>query len=368
MAQVITEEHADGSVTTTVIENGRRWSDRISPQEAARLALALLGGSTVGYFGDGFCRRDMAGACFGVGATNKVRVRDYSAPANFSWDSLSRADQAKYGGSIDRWWRAIGKDARVSTRASFAAMRAEVPDMTPAQARAWWGGLAVKTRQRLREKHSPGYGDDFFDDIKKVVDPIAKTIEKLAPIAEQIPGFGPMVAQGIRQGAQTAQAISNPAEALLVLSGGPVGLQAGGSAIALVKGASVSKVLDRAAKDLAAAAPAASNKLAATSKLNLASMAAGLGVPASAEQLARKATGELMKSAKEGKISAKQAGELLSQAKAAKDRLMTAAAAPGSRELIDRARMGRVRSNRGGTVTPAELAAAAAAGRVFYVH
>jgi hypothetical protein len=348
MAEVITQENGDGSVTTTVIEAGRRYVTTVTPQEAAALAVTLLGGSSVGHCGD-VCRSDVGGPCYGIGAL--ARVRDYTAPANFGWDQLTPAVQKKYGNDINRWWKALGKDNRVSSRASFAALKAERPNDTPAEASKWWGSLAVRSRQRLREKYTKGYGDDFFDDVQSVITPIAKVVKEAAPIASLIPGYGPVIAQGIRNGADAAMSITDPKKALAYMAGGEGGLKA----LALVRGASVSKTLSAAAKDLAAIAPAASGK------------PAGLGSPASAQQFAATAQSTIARAAKQGGLTAAQAGQLLSQANTARKKILASSATPGPLELADFARRGRVRSSRGGAVTPAELAAAQAAGRVFYV-
>lgn len=116
------------------------------------------------------------------------KIRDYSAPANSGFDSLTDAERAKHGNSVDRWWQAIGKDNRVSSRASFAALKAEVPDYTIAQARDWWGRIGKDKRQKLRARHTKGYGDSFLGDIASVATK-AVDLATGGPIARQIPGL-----------------------------------------------------------------------------------------------------------------------------------------------------------------------------------
>jgi hypothetical protein len=351
VAEVITTENADGSVTTTVIEAGRRFSGTTTPQEAARLALALFGAS-VGFATNCFPR---------VGASK--RVRDYTHAALIAWDTLTPAQQQQHR-TPENWWKAIGKDARVSSRASFAAMKAERPDDTAKGARDWWGGLSTKSRQRLRERYSPGYGDDLFDDLQKIVKPVAQVLQQIAPAARAIPGFGPVIAAGIQQGAAAAASISDPKEALAMLAGGPNALKA----LSLVRGASVSKVLGQAANELAQVAPATSAKLDATSKLNMSSIAAGIGAPSAQKLVTQARQSVTNRLAKAGPPSAAQVASVLAQANNGRKALLRTNAAPvEAASIIERARAGRVRSSRGGPVSPAELAAAAAAGRVFFV-
>lgn len=358
MAEVITTDHPDGSVTTTVIEAGRRFSARTTPQEAARLALALY---------------DKAPAVVGFGGeipnVKQKPMREYKHAAETGWAQLSNAQRRQHG-SIEKWWGSIGKDARVSSRASFAALQAERPNDTPAQASAWWGSIGKNARVRLREKHNPGYGDDLFDDIAKITRDAAKVVKVIAPAARAIPGYGPLLAAGIERYADAAASITDPKKALAMLAGGPDALKA----LALVRGASVSKVLGQAANEIAAYAPAAAAKMDATSKLNLSSIAAGIGAPQNAQKLIAAAKqSATAKLAKQGQPSAAQVASLMSQANTARKRLLTSnagAAARGSQapsDIAAAARAGRVRSNRGGPVTPDELAAAAAAGRVFFV-
>lgn len=113
------------------------------------------------------------------------KIREYSTPADSGWDSLPDAERAKHG-NVNTWWQRIGKDNRVSSRASFAALKAEVPDYTIAQARDWWGRIGKNKRQRLRAKYTKGYGDDFLGDIAKVATKAADIVS-LGPIARQIP-------------------------------------------------------------------------------------------------------------------------------------------------------------------------------------
>lgn len=114
------------------------------------------------------------------------RIRDYTTPADSGFDSLTDAERARFGNNVERWWQAIGKDNRVSSRASFAALKAEIPDYTLAQAREWWSSRGKNTRQRLRAKYTKGYGDDFLGDIAKVATK-AVDVATLGPIARQVP-------------------------------------------------------------------------------------------------------------------------------------------------------------------------------------
>jgi hypothetical protein len=170
MAEVTTFEHGDGSVTTVVTEGDRTFQSTVTPQEAAALALQLTG-SRVG---------------FAVGAVAAVkRMRDYKTPPESSWDVLDAATKKKYG-TPDRWWQAIGKDARVSSRASFAALKAERPNDTAKQASAWWGSIGKNSRQRLRAKYTRGYDDDFMSELASVANTVVD-VATLKPIAKHIP-------------------------------------------------------------------------------------------------------------------------------------------------------------------------------------
>jgi hypothetical protein len=166
MAEVETYEHADGSVTTVVTEGDRTWQSTVSPQEAAALALQLTG-SRVG----------------AVGAAKLVR--DYVTPPEMGWDVLDAATKRRFG-SADKWWQAIGKDNRVSSRASFAAIKAERPNDTAKQASAWWGSIGKNGRQRMRAKYTRGYGDDVLGELGKLAS-TAVDVVTLKPLAKHIP-------------------------------------------------------------------------------------------------------------------------------------------------------------------------------------
>lgn len=166
MAEVETFEHDDGSVTTVVTEGDRTWQSTVSPQEAAALALQLTG-SRVG----------------AVGAAKLVR--DYVTPPEMSWDILDAATKRRFG-SADKWWQGIGKDNRVSSRASFAAIKAERPNDTAKQASAWWGSIGKNGRQRMRAKYTRGYGDDVLGELGKLAS-TAVDVVTLKPLAKHIP-------------------------------------------------------------------------------------------------------------------------------------------------------------------------------------
>jgi len=169
MAEVTTFEHDDGSVTTVVVEGDRSFQSTVTPQEAAALALQLTG-ARVGAW---------------VGAAAVKKMRDYKSAPESSWDVLDAATKKKHG-TPDRWWQAIGKDARVSSRASFAALQTERPNDTAKQAGDWWGSIGKDRRQRLRAKYTRGYDDDVFSDLGKLASS-AVDVATLRPLAKHIP-------------------------------------------------------------------------------------------------------------------------------------------------------------------------------------
>lgn len=267
MAEVTTFEHGDGSVTTVVSDGDRQWQSTVTPQEAAALALELTG-SRVGSY---------------VGADVK-RVRDYTTPPEMSWDILDAATKKKHG-SPGRWWQAIGKDNRVSSRASFAALQAERPNDTAKQASAWWGSIGKNSRQRLRAKYTRGYDDDVLSDLGKLASSAVdvatlKPLVKNIPIAKDIQSSiasvykAPMnaavsVAKGERLDRVATQAFQTQLRAaktlapyvqtvVSVVPGLGTGLSAGiGGALALASGASIDQAMLAAARSALPGGPLA---------------------------------------------------------------------------------------------------------------
>lgn len=168
MAEVTTFEHGDGSVTTVVTEGDRTFQSTVTPQEAAALALQLTGSRV------------------GAAASTTPRMRDFRSPAESGWYVQTAATKKKFGGSIEKWWGSIGKDARVSSRASFAALQAERPNDTPQQASKWWGDIGKNRRQKLRAKYTRGYGDDLLSDLQGIAS-TAVDVATLRPIAKHLP-------------------------------------------------------------------------------------------------------------------------------------------------------------------------------------
>ncbi len=125
---------------------------------------------------------------FGFGATPEPRMRDFANAADAGWYSLSAADKKRFG-TIENWWKAYGKDNRISGRASFAALQAEKPNATPAEASKWWGSIGKNARQRLRAKYTKGYDDNVFTDIAKVAKKVGDIVT-LTPVISKIPVLG----------------------------------------------------------------------------------------------------------------------------------------------------------------------------------
>jgi ribosomal protein L31E len=173
------------------------------------------GGAMVPMWRNPYDPSDLAG----LGAEPKIR--DFNSgnlstdAARAAWSTLSAAQRAQHGNNIQRWWGAIGPDARVSTRASFAAMRAEVPTFTTKDAAVWWGRLGKGARQARRKRHSPGYDDGG------VLDVVANVVKSVAPI---IPVYGNVIAAGINA-AQGQGAFKDPVKAAAFIVGGPAGGQ-----------------------------------------------------------------------------------------------------------------------------------------------
>jgi ribosomal protein L31E len=125
----------------------------------------------------------------GIGA--EPRVRDFNTgdvsrdAANHGWASLTAAERRPYKNAIDRWNR-IGKDNRVSSRASWMAILNEVPNYTVSQSRAWWGGLSKNQRQARRKKYTKGYGDGLLDVVSSAANTVVD-VATLRPIARHIP-------------------------------------------------------------------------------------------------------------------------------------------------------------------------------------
>lgn len=217
----------------------------------------------------------------------------------------------------------------------------------------------------------------------KPVEQIALSALPLEPAAKQALMRGAQLARSVAEGKRVDGALLDTALTYLpkqAREAAQVAIAVGSGAMAqkglaplakvipasVVRGASVTKALDLAAKSLRTVAPAQASKLDATAKLSLASIANGLGAPASAAKLANAA-----------KRAAPAA--VLAQANASRKRIEAAfgnGPAPssplhktgGAAEIVALARRGRVRSSTGGAVTPEQLLAAANAGRVFYVE
>lgn len=267
MAEVTTFEHADGSVTTVVAEGERVFQSTVTPQEAAALAIELTGARVGAY----------------VGADVK-RVRDYKSSPELAWDTLDAATKKKHG-SPDRWWQAIGKDNRVSSRASFAALQAERPNDTAKQAGAWWSSLSSKSRGRLRAKYTRGYDDDVLSDLGKLASsavdvatlrplvkniPIAKDIQSsIASVYKAPMNAAVSVAKGERIDRVATQAFQTQLRAaktlapyvqtiVSVVPGLGTGLSAGiGGALALASGASIDEAMIAAARSAVPGGPLA---------------------------------------------------------------------------------------------------------------
>lgn len=147
----------------------------------------------------------------------------------------------------------------------------------------------------------------------------------------------------------------------------------------VAKAVVTSKVMQTAAKGLAIAAPAlgplapmalgASAGIGIAGKLLSSKTAKSVGAPRAAQALAASAVSDAKRLTKTpgGALSLlKVASTKASNAFGLVDKLQNAKLSPAG-DILAHARAGRVRSNTGGQVTPAQLQAAASMGRVFFV-
>jgi hypothetical protein len=137
-----------------------------------------------------------------------------------------------------------------------------------------------------------------------------------------------------------------------------------------------SKVMQTAAKGLALAAPAlgpfapaamgVSAGIGIAGKLLASKTAASVNAPLASNQLAQSAVAD-------AKRLTTTAGGLSGLLKSASQKAMNAfklvdnVVATGKGDVMAMARLGKVRSNQGGAVTPAQLTSAAGAGRLFFI-
>lgn len=143
-----------------------------------------------------------------------------------------------------------------------------------------------------------------------------------------------------------------------------------------------SKVMQTAAKALAIAAPAlgpmapaalaVSGGIGVAGKLLASKTAAQVGAPLAARALQNSAMSDIKRIAPTAtsamgllKIASAKASNALNLANTATSKAL---AKPASNDILALARAGRVRSNQGGSVSPAQLQAAAQMSRIFFVH
>ncbi len=147
------------------------------------------------------------------------RVREFNTgdvsrdAATFAWQGLTAAQRAPFRNAVDRWNR-IGVNDRVSSRASWSALLAEVPDYSASAARAWWTGLSKNQRDVRRKKYTKGYGGGVLDDVAN----ITKSVVQVVPV------YGQVVAAGINA-AQGQGAFKDPLKAAAYIVGGSAGGQ-----------------------------------------------------------------------------------------------------------------------------------------------
>lgn len=373
-------DHYDGSVTAVLVVTlpaGRalRFSDTLAPDELIEMSQALA-------------RLELP--------TQIAGAAKWATPGDFFWEEA--APRLKKNPSDKRareaWWKGLGKEARQRTRATFHAIMAASPatDETVQAKLAWWGRLSKNSRVRLRDKHG-NYGGDLFRDAMRSVKSVARTVAPIASsVVKAVPVYGDMIAHGIDA---AATAIDDPKRLALLALAGPGAIQAlnmiqrpgsaaeagrvlGGLA-ADRKNIAATSVMEKASRGLALAAPklgahgalarGASAALQTSSRLASAEIAHKAGAPRAAAKIALRTFGEVSRAAS----SPAAARSLITAAKKTARNVASVAArkpSPATKkaDVVAIARAGRIRSTKGGKVSPAELQAAARAGRLFFIE
>jgi hypothetical protein len=261
------------------------------------------------------------------------------------------------------WWNGMTPDKREWSRAMFRGVQAWGLEGDPAAGHAQLLKVGKEGRERILHRYKRGLWD--AGRVSKKAGDIALTVAPIVLAA--IPGIGPVAAGA------AALAI---AAARKVAAGKAMDV----AAIALEAGAKASgQEIPPALKEVVA-------KLGASSRLSVADAAQAAGAPNAAKVFAKRAAEHVAK-----RLAPAKAREVLLKANDSRKRVAALAEGrklspmppPGSKasakrapapapsqrapDVLARARAGKLRSNQGGKVSPAELVKAAASGRVFFV-
>lgn len=290
----------------------------------------------------------------------------------FMW----RAGAAKAAGkspddatAMHAWWKSLSVSRRKRVRAEARSMMRDAPASakTPEAKLKWWASLSPSRRKARRRAR--GYSSGFVSDVVDTVKSVDRAIDKSV--------LGKVAQVALPALALARWSFKNPTKAAAFIPGGSTAataIKTGAAMLPAAKKLAAGKVMAAASKALEATAETpigtgAARALAVGARLQIADAALDLGTKAAARKLVKSARGQLkgvsapvaqaaydMANRTRKNISALAAGKPVPKSKPAPVPVMRSAA------------LGKVRSNRKGKVSPAELQAAMRAGRVFFLE
>ncbi len=342
ITQRIQHTRAPGKVITTLTLTApdgatERYVATIDDEDIARFARALENSEGVPVEG-----------C----ACDEVGVDAPGAPL-WWWKAVSAKAEKKNVNdtkAMGEWWNRKTPDEREWARAMFRGVQNWGLESNPAAGHARLLEVGKKGRERILHRYKRGIWD-----AGRVAKKSGAIAAKVAPVAlAVIPGIGP-VAAGLAAVAITMASKIGSAKAMDIAASGL-------EQAAAIKGLKIPPQ----AKEMI-------GKLRGSARLTAADVAAEVGATKTAQQIIQQAKTQIAQL-----VPAARAPAVLAAANATRKRAVAYAAGkplppkapPASRAPIDviaRARAGKVRSNKGGAVTPRELADASASGRVFFL-
>jgi hypothetical protein len=318
-------------------------ADLVSGEMGATVAGGFEVGS--GWWFEGKERGPLAYAGGKIAAT-RFRATGYDAQA---FQKMMRAVmrgelKLKPGRDTDRW---KSSNAQIQADARLAGLE--------------WSRLEKKTRDFIRKKYGP---PSTLDKIGKGIVSVVKVVAPLA-LNFVIPGSGfiasaAMIAKGLLPTAKkvlNSDLMQHAAAELAKEAGGAISPVLKTSALTAASVLGVGGQLAKAQQYADAGKTDLARILAKQAALN------AQRVTSSPESAAK-----LLRLANEKRLAAEALAHGTSPAAAKRQRMKPKAAPKQGPDVLEAARAGGVRSNKGGAVSESELVRAARAGRVFWVH